>query len=145
MVPSLDMRNATAPSPEFRSASPLGAPCRLSLAITSTCPAVPADTESRAAFIPAVPALSTPVMSAEKMSLLRSRALAIIAAHCFSAYGGVVVAKIMPSTLCLSVPCRQSSPAATPMVMLSSSKLAMDRSDFEFQPVVSPPSRCRGT
>ena len=79
---------AAAPSPELRSASPLGAPCRLSLAMTSTCPAEPAATESKACFSAVVPARSTSVMSAVKMSRRKSRAVAMMEAQPFSGVWG---------------------------------------------------------
>ena len=82
---SSEMMKATAPSPEFLSASPLGAPCRLSLATTRTFLAEPAATESNADFKAVVPARNTSVMSAVKISRRRSNAVAMIDAHCFSA------------------------------------------------------------
>ena len=87
MISSLapEMMKAAAPSPELRSVSPLGAPWRLSLAITSTCLAEPAATESNADFKAVVPARSKSVISAVNMSRRRSNAVAMIDAHCFSA------------------------------------------------------------
>ena len=145
ITPSWDTTKAAAPSPELRSASPLGAPWRQSLAITSTFLAEPATTESKADISAVVPARSTSVISAAKMSRRRSNAAAIIEAHCFSAYGGVVVANRSPSISWRARPFRQSMPAATAMLTLSSSKLATERSPEKFQPSVVPPNRYRGT
>ena len=74
-----------------------------------------------------------------------SRAVAMIEAHCFSAYGGVVVAKKRPSIDWRSCPVRQSAPAATAMLTESSSKLATARWPDESQPWVSGPNLYLGT
>ena len=116
----------------------------MSAATTSTCPAEPAVIESTAIFSAVVPARRTPVTSAVKISLRKSRAVAIMTAHCFSTYGGVVVAKRTPSIASRSMPFRHCLPAATAMVTLSSSKFAIALSTDEPQPSVSLPRRYRG-
>ena len=76
---------AAAASPALRSVSPRGGPWRLSAMTTSTWRALPAATASRAVLRAVVPARRVLARSAAKMSGRKSRAAAMMAAHCFSA------------------------------------------------------------
>src|SRR5262245_2381990 len=117
-------RNAAAPSPRLASIAERGAARRVSAATTRTRFAEPARTLSAAVRRAVVPARSESPRSAVSTSRRRSSARAMIAAPCFSLKAYDVEANRTPSTEVRSIPLRQSSAAATPMVTASSSQLA---------------------
>ncbi|GIT44886.1 MAG: hypothetical protein Ct9H300mP11_28220 [Chloroflexota bacterium] len=141
MVSSSEMMNAAAPSPELRSDSPLGAPWRLSLATTRTCLAEPAVTESKADFRAAVPdGKNVGDISGEYVPTEVKRGgddgCTLLLGIWWSSRGEQKPIDAVPV---FYFP-RQSMPAATAMLILSSSKLAIERSPDESQPSVSGPS-----
>jgi hypothetical protein len=82
--PSLERSRAPAPSPRSCSHIVSGSAGRQSAAATRTLRAEPLSMASRAARIAVVAERSESVKSAVKTSLRRSRAAAMIEAHCFS-------------------------------------------------------------
>ncbi len=119
--------NATAPSPVVCSALPSGAASRQSPIATSARFAPPL-TASAPCSIADMPARTEPVMSEARISAGSCAAAPITAALSFSAYGGVVVAKISACTSPGGAAFSASRAASTAIETLSSSKLAIARS-----------------
>jgi hypothetical protein len=86
---------------------------------------VPPFTASKAERRALVPDLVAPTKSAVLILFSRSSAAATNAEFCLNIYGWLVVARYSPSIASLFMPFKQSTPAATAILRVSSSWLAI--------------------